>query len=500
MKTETIVIMDFGGEYNQLLARKVREQRVYCEVFPGHADLDKVAERSPCGIIMTGGDAETVMPPALFKMGIPVLAVGYAAVAAAAVMDGAINREGQLFLPGTVDFLPFPLFKGLKGQYPDLLCPDKPLICSAAPEFSPVALHSGNAYAFADEKRHIYLLTFQIEQHTVCPDILHNFLYGICGVTGGWTMADYMEQSVLQIRKKVKDGKVLCALSGGVDSSVCAALVSRAIGRQLYCIFVDHGLMRKNEGDEVEQSFKNQDITFIRVDAEKRFLDKLAGVTDPERKRKIIGEEFIRVFEEEAKKIGTVDFLVQGTIYPDIIESGDKKRKGVKSHHNVGGLPDHIDFKELLEPVKMLFKDEVRQLGKELGLPDYLTSRQPFPGPGLAVRCIGELTKPRLDTLRDCDAIFREEVAAAGLTKKMSQYFAIMTNMQSVGVRNNERTYDYAIALRAVSTVDFMTAVSCEIPFNILRRVANRITTEVKGVSRILYDITDKPPATIEWE
>lgn len=499
MKTETIVILDFDGEYNQKIAKTVREQKVYCEVLPGGTGMDKLIALSPRGIILSGGDCETVVPGEIFGLGVPVLALGYSAAAAASALGGR-DTAVQEFAPRAAEFAPIALFEGLSKQYQDIYCPAEPLINGLPASFIPVAFSSDAAYAYADMSKNIYLLELQLERHAICAAVLHNFLFKICGLAGGWTMKDYMEQSISQIRDKVMGGKVLCALSGGVDSSVCAALVSRAVGRQLYCIFVDHGLMRKNEGDEVEQSFKGQDITFIRINAEERFLSKLAGVTDPERKRKIIGEEFIRVFEEEAKKIGAVDYLVQGTIYPDIIESGSKKRKGVKSHHNVGGLPEHIDFKELLEPVKMLFKDEVRQLGRELGLPEYLVSRQPFPGPGLAVRCIGELTKTRLDILRDCDAIFRDELASAGLSKNMSQYFAVMTDMRSVGVRNNERTYDYAIALRAVSTVDFMTAVSCEIPFEILSRIARRIVGEVSGVSRILYDITDKPPATIEFE
>ena len=315
------------------------------------------------------------------------------------------------------------------------------------------------------------------------------------------SMADYAEKSIAELREKIGDKKVLCALSGGVDSSVAAVMINKAIGKQLICIFVDHGLMRKDEGDQIEEVFtKTFDTKLIRIDAEERFLGKLAGVIEPEQKRKIIGEEFIRVFEEEAKKIGAVDFFVQGTIYPDIVESGMDGKKGVKSHHNVGGLPEHIDFKEIIEPLRDLFKDEVRELGKVLGIPDYLTQRQPFPGPGLGVRCIGELTKFKLDILREADAIFREEIIKADLEKQCSQYFAVLTNMKSVGVSDDERTYDYAVALRAISTVDFMTADWVKIPYDVLEHTSSRIVSEVQHVNRVVYDITNKPPATIEWE
>ena len=356
--------------------------------------------------------------------------------------------------------------------------------------------------AIADEARGFYGVQYHPEvNHTENGlEMIRNFLYEVCGAAGDWTMGDYKRTAIAAIREKVGGGKVLLALSGGVDSSVCAALLAEAVGEQLTCVFVDHGLMRKNEGDEVEAAFQPWAMNFVRVDAEARFLGKLAGVTEPERKRKIIGEEFIRVFEEEAKKIGTVDFLAQGTIYPDVIESGAGDAAVIKSHHNVGGLPDYVDFKEIIEPLRLLFKDEVRQLGRELGLPEYLVSRQPFPGPGLAIRVIGDLTKEKLDTLRDADAIYRQEIADAGLAQKIGQYFAVLTNTRSVGVMGDGRSYDYTLALRAVTTTDFMTADWARLPYEVLDRISTRVVNEVPGINRIVYDVTSKPPATIEWE
>ena len=372
------------------------------------------------------------------------------------------------------------------------------------PEGFLLTAHSGMCpnVAICDENRKLYGVQFHPEvNHTENGTaMIHNFLYRICGAVGDWTMEDYMHRCIKEIREKVGAGTVLLALSGGVDSSVCAALFAEAIGSQLTCVFVDHGLLRKQEGDEVEAAFKKWDIHLIRVNAAKRFLSKLAGVADPEKKRKIIGEEFIRVFEEEGKKIGKTDFLAQGTIYPDVIESGKGNAETIKSHHNVGGLPDFVDFKEIIEPLRLLFKDEVRELGRKLGLPEYLVMRQPFPGPGLAIRIIGEVTEEKLEILREADFIFREEIAKANLEKTMNQYFAALTNMKSVGVMGDGRTYDWAVVLRSVTTEDFMTADWTRIPYEVLDRISGRIVNEVSHVNRVLYDITSKPPATVEFE
>ena len=513
MSHQTVIVLDFGGQYNQLIARRVRECGVYCEVKPYTTPLEKLRAMEPIGFIFTGGPNsvyEAGAPkadPAIFELGVPVLGICYGCQFMAHTLGGQVTEAHEdtareYGKTETYYDTACKLFKGLPERGISWMSHGDYM--AKVPEGFALTAHSDACpnVAIADEKRGFYGVQYHPEvnhtEHGV--DMIRNFLYEVCGAKGDWTMGDYKESSIKAIREKVGGGKVLLALSGGVDSSVAAALLAEAVGSQLTCVFVDHGLMRKNEGDEVEAAFAKWDIHFVRVDAEARFLEKLSGVSEPERKRKIIGEEFIRVFEEEAKKIGRVDYLVQGTIYPDVIESGAGDAAVIKSHHNVGGLPDYVDFKEIIEPLRLLFKDEVRQLGRELGLPEYLLMRQPFPGPGLAIRVIGDLTKEKLDTLRDADAIYREEITAAGEDKNINQYFAVLTNTRSVGVMGDGRTYDYTLALRAVTTSDFMTADWARIPYDVLDKISTRIVNEVKGINRIVYDITSKPPATIEWE
>lgn len=511
MQNQLVIVLDFGGQYNQLIARRVRECNVFCEVYPyNKLSIEQIKALNPIGIIFTGGpnsvysDKSPKIQKEIFETGIPVLGICYGCQLMAHTLGGHVSgaETSEYGKTQTHYSTECELFNGIPESavswmshtdYIDRL-PDG-FIKSAYTDDCPFA-------GMYNPEKKLYAIQFHPEvNHTENGlKMLRNFLYRICGAKGDWTMGDYAKASIEQIREKVGNGKVLLALSGGVDSSVAAALLAKAVGPQLTCIFVDHGLMRKNEGDEVEAAFKNWNINFIRVNAEERFLSKLAGVSEPEAKRKIIGEQFIRVFEQEGKKIGSVDFLAQGTIYPDVIESGSGDAAVIKSHHNVGGLPDYVDFKEIIEPLRMLFKDEVRKLGEELGLADYLVWRQPFPGPGLAIRVIGEITKEKLDLLRDADYIFRDEIAAAGLDRSIHQYFAVLTSMRSVGVMGDGRTYDYTLALRGVTTTDFMTADFARIPYDILEKISGRIINEVKGINRIVYDITTKPPATIEWE
>ncbi len=513
MQNQKVLIINFGGQYDQLIARRVRECNVYCEVKPYTITLDEIKEFNPIGIIFTGGPdsvyKEDSYQPAkgIFELGIPILGICYGCQLLAHNLGGIVTAAGDDNAREYGKTLTYYdntclLFDGIDSESISWMSHGD--FMKKVPDGFRLTAHSDKCpnVAISDEERKFYGVQFHPEvNHTQNGTaMIRNFLYKVCGATGDWTMEEYLHRCVKDIREKVGKDKVLLALSGGVDSSVCAALFAEAVGSQLTCVFVDHGLLRKNEGDEVEEAFSKWDINLIRVDAENRFLSKLAGVTEPEEKRKIIGEEFIRVFEEEGKKIGKTDYLAQGTIYPDVIESGKENAETIKSHHNVGGLPDFVDFKEIIEPLRLLFKDEVRELGRQLGLPEYLVMRQPFPGPGLAIRVIGDITKEKLEILREADYIFREEVANAKLENTMNQYFAALTNMKSVGVMGDGRTYDWAIALRSVTTEDFMTADWTRIPYEVLDKVSSRIVNEVPHVNRVLYDITSKPPATVEFE
>lgn len=514
MSKEKIFVLDFGGQYNQLIARRVRDNGVYCEIHSYKMPIDEIKAAAPSGIILTGGpnsvygDDAILADPKLFELGIPILGICYGAQLMAHMLGGDVktaptSEYGKTQMQVTYD--KSKLMKDIPDEtvvwmshtdYISKLPPD--FYKTASTEVCPVA-------AMEDIRRRFYAVQYHPEvTHSIDGDkILRNFLYEICECKGDWQMSSFASKAIEKIKVIVGDGKALCALSGGVDSSVAAVLMSKAIGKQLTCVFVDHGLLRKNEAEQVSEIFGSSgsyDLNFIKVDAKERFYEKLKGVTDPEMKRKIIGEEFIRVFEEEAKKIGSVDYMVQGTIYPDVIESGVGPSAVIKSHHNVGGLPDHVDFKEIIEPLRDLFKDEVRKVGLELGIPDELVFRQPFPGPGLGIRIIGEVTADKVKIVQEADAIFREEVAKAGLNYDINQYFAALTNMRSVGVMGDFRTYDYAVVLRAVTTIDFMSAEAAQLPWELLEKVMNRIINEVDHVNRVLYDCTSKPPGTIEFE
>ncbi len=509
-----ILIVDFGAQYSQLIARRVREAGVYCEIVPYTYSIEQIKEKQPKGIILSGGPASVYVENApritseVFNLNVPVLGICYGGQFIAQEFGGKVNRAefreyGRVKLQVQSDD---DLFKGI-GQ--DSLCwmshtdyievAPNGFEITASSETCPVC-------AMKNEEKKIYAVQFhpEVEHTEKGKEIIQNFLFNVCKLTKDWNMGNFAEDSIKQIKELVGDKKALCAMSGGVDSSVAAVMVHKAIGSNLICVFVDHGLLRKDEGDQVEKVFKEKfNMNLIRVNAGERFLGKLKGVTDPETKRKIIGEEFIRVFEEEKlklkEKFGHIDFLVQGTIYPDVIESGTATASVIKSHHNVGGLPEDVDF-ELLEPLRQLFKDEVREVGRELGIPEEIVERQPFPGPGLAIRCLGEISEDKLKIIREADFIFRDEIKKAGLQNKVWQYFAALPNIRSVGVMGDERTYSHTIALRAVTSTDGMTSDWARIPYEVLEKVSNRIVNEVDNVNRIVYDITSKPPATIEWE
>ncbi|MBR2391796.1 MAG: glutamine-hydrolyzing GMP synthase [Clostridia bacterium] len=509
-KRETIVVVDFGGQYSQLIARRVRDMKVYSELVPCTTSAEKIKEINPIGIIFTGGPLSAFAEFAykidekVFELGIPILGICYGMQITAHTLGGNVcpapkGEYGKV----EIEYADHPLFKGIKKKG---ICwmSHQDYVEKLGKGFVGIAKTASTPFAaMANDKKKIYGLQFhpEVVHSEQGLDIMHNFIYDICKAKGEWSMDNFVAEQVEKLKTKLAGKKVLLALSGGVDSSVCAALLQKACPEGLICVFVDHGLLRKGEREEVEQVFKKQfKINLITADASERFLKKLKNKTEPEKKRKIIGKEFIKVFEAEAKKIGKVDFLAQGTIYPDVVESGTPGSAVIKSHHNVGGLPSVVDFEEIVEPLRDLYKDEVRKVGFELGLPESIVMRQPFPGPGLAIRIIGNITKEKLDILRDADAIFREEIANAKLDKEIWQYFAVLTNMRSVGVMGDHRTYDYTIALRGVASVDAMTADWFKIPYEVLDKASSRIVNECKNINRVVYDITSKPPSTIEWE